>query len=94
MPFWKGCNTYLVVKVHGAIIQALLSDELLQEEHILFIYFFLFLATSMACGSSWARDRIPAIAVTTPQLWQRQILNPLHQAGDQTGAATEAIPDH
>ena len=29
----------------------------------------------------------------TPQLQQCQILNPLHQARDQTHAATETMPD-
>ena len=39
----------------------------------------------MAYGSSLARGRFQPMS----QLWQHQILNPLHQAGDQTGTTTE-----
>ena len=62
-----------------------------------FLYFFLFLATPVAYGGSWAKNQIRAVAyitaMATPDpicicdlccsLWQLQILNPLSDARDQ-----------
>ena len=40
-----------------------------------------FLATPVACGSSWARKESVLQLQSVPELWQCQILNPLHHVG-------------
>lgn len=59
----------------------------------MFIYFiyFSFLAVPMTCGSSWARDWIQTGTVNICHSCSKQcqILSPLCEARDQTGASTE-----
>ena len=51
------------------------------------------MATSIACGISWARDWIGAAAVTYTMAVARQVLNLLHWAGEQTCTIIETTLD-
>ena len=51
--------------------------------------FFFFLAAPTACEGSRARDQMETQVQPMSQLWQRQILNPLHRAGDRTHATRD-----
>ena len=70
-----------------------------------FFLFFLFMAAPVAYGNSWARGQMGATAEATAtatlhlrgiydlyySLQQRQILNPLSEARDQTCILTETM---
>ena len=53
----------------------------LPEASCLVGWFVGFLATSVACGSSWASDQTCTTAATKPLQWQFWILNLLHHKG-------------